>query len=381
MARSGAQALDEVLRESTAPAQRKKIWIDLDNTPHIPFFLPIIDRLQQQGYRILLTARDSYQVCEMLRFHNLSCKVVGGHWGKHRFFKAMAIGWRAIRLVLLMATQKPDLAVAHGSRAQALCCAMLGVPSVSIIDYEFAASSRFLRPKWTFMPELIPNSRLNRREGVMKYPGLKEDVYAPQFMPDPSLKNALGLCAEQDGKGIGGSELLVTVRPPATEAHYHNPESEILLEAALNLLMSRPDVRVVLLPRNKRQENELRSEWEEWIAKGKIVIPEAVVDGLNLIWFSDLVISGGGTMNREAAALGVPVYSIFRGKIGAVDRYLAETGRLVLLETVGDVRRKLHLKRREKGNRHIQEQSAALRTIVKGIVSIAEHGRLPGSRM
>ena len=147
---------------------------------------------------------------------------------------------------------------------------------------------------------------------------------------------------------IGESEILVTVRPPATEAHYHNPASEALFAAAINLLGHRENVRMLLLPRNERQASFIRAEWPGFCESRKLIIPDHVVGGLNLIWFSDLVISGGGTMNREAAALGVPVYSIFRGKIGAVDRYLSEQGRLTLLETVQDVETKILLAKRPK---------------------------------
>ena len=114
--------------------------------------------------------------------------------------------------------------------------------------------------------------------------------------------------------------MVVTVRPPATEAHYHNPESEELFAESLRLLAQTRSARAITLPRNARQGEQLRREWADLIANGTMIIPDTPVDGLNLIWFSDLVISGGGTMNREAAALGVPVYSIFRGKIGAVDK-------------------------------------------------------------
>ena len=222
-----------------------------------------------------------------------------------------------------------------------------------------------------FVPHFIPNdSAQQANKQVMKYPGLKEDVYVPRLRPDPSLKSELGLRSE---------DLVVTVRPPATEAHYHNPEAEVLLDAALNLLMERPEVRVILLPRNERQAKVLRKHWAKWIEKRKIVIPEKVVDGLNLIWFSDLVISGGGTMNREAAALGVPVYSIFRGRIGGVDQYLASSGRLVLLESVEDVRTKVVLKRRVPVGQDNIQSSRVLDSIVKGIISIAEHQALPES--
>lgn len=169
----------------------------------------------------------------------------------------------------------------------------------------------------------------------------------------------------------------MTVRPPATEAHYHNPESEKLLSAALHFLTHQPDVRVVLLPRNHRQAIALQKEWGDWIAKGKIVIPEHVVDGLNLIWFSDLVISGGGTMNREAAALGVPVYTIFRGKIGAVDRYLVEKGRLVLIERDEDVQTKIVLARRCQISKSPNQLvlNTTLQTILDSITSALYHNR------
>jgi predicted glycosyltransferase len=173
--------------------------------------------------------------------------------------------------------------------------------------------------------------------------------------------------------GIAPDALLVTVRPPATEAHYHNPESEKLLTAALNRFVSDRSCRILLLPRNKRQDAQLRSEWTEALASGKILIPGHVEDGLNLIWNSDLVISGGGTMNREAAAMGVPVYSIFRGKIGAVDHYLADQDRLVLLETVEDVQTKIKAVRREALKEPLDgADRPALAAIVRNIISIVE---------
>jgi hypothetical protein len=171
--------------------------------------------------------------------------------------------------------------------------------------------------------------------------------------------------------GIPPEALVITVRPPATEAHYHNPEAEVLLKAALDRFVEDAEARIILLPRNKRQDAELRGAWRDAIAAGKILIPDHVEDGMNLIWNSDLVISGGGTMNREAAAMRVPVYSIFRGKIGAVDRYLADEGRLVLLESVEDVRTKIVAVRRHKTLQALTENYVpALETIVQHIETI-----------
>ena len=354
----------------------KKVWIDLDNTPHVPFFLPIVEELEARGYKVFLTARDSYQVCQLLDFHNLSCKVVGRHWGKSRILKIAGTCFRAARLMSLAMTEKPDLAVSHGSRAQTLSALLAGIPRISIFDYEFASVMGFLYPDWAFVPRLFPPSiQVRAKKQVLRYPGIKEDVYAWRLKPDATVKDQLGL----SDSGPGVSELTVTVRPPATEAHYHNPEAELLLDAALDLLTSNPEVSVVLLPRNERQSSDLRKRWSEWIAKRRIIIPEHAVDGLNLIWYSDLIISGGGTMNREAAALGVPVYSIFRGPIGAVDKYLAETGRLKLLTSEADVRTKIVLERRPRIPWSPMERSEALKWIVEGIISIAETQSLPGS--
>src|SRR5216683_502931 len=352
------------LLSPVAPEMQKKIWIDIDNSPHVPFFIPIIEELQKRGHHILLTARDTYQVCELLEFHHLDCKVVGSHWGKNRLLKTLGTLGRAARLVPLAFREKPDLAISLVSRAQLLACKALSIPMVVTFDYEFVVKMQFLKPDWILVPEVVPDSGAGvAKRGIFHYPGLKEDVYVPKFKPDATLRKELG---------ISETHMLVTVRPPATEAHYHNPESDKLLSAALNFLTKQHDVRVALLPRNDRQSVTLRKEWGDCIAKGKIVIPQHVMDGLNVIWQSDLVISGGGTMNREAAALGVPVYSIFRGKIGAVDRYLSKTGRLVLIEGCEDLRTKILLVRRERPAKLPKRNTAALSYIVEQIVAIAE---------
>src|SRR5580658_7344135 len=73
----------------------KKIWIDLDNSPHVPFFIPIIEGIERRGHQVFLTARDSYQVCELLRLHGLSCQVVGRHYGKRWILKLLGTAFRA----------------------------------------------------------------------------------------------------------------------------------------------------------------------------------------------------------------------------------------------------------------------------------------------
>jgi hypothetical protein len=240
----------------------------------------------------------------------------------------------------------------------------LGIPTIMMHDYEHSTKTGFVEPDWILMPDVIPDGVMTRRAtGILKYPGLKEDVYVPRFRPDRSILAKLGL---------GGGDLVVTLRPPANEAHYHNPEADLLLAETLRFLANKPGIRIVAVPRNTRQRLTLQASWHDLIAGGRVVIPEGPVDGLNLIWFSDLVISGGGTMNREAAALGVPVYSIFRGKIGAVDRYLADKGQLVLIENSLDIHTKIRLTRWNRPTMPIERSRPALRSIVASIVAILE---------
>jgi predicted glycosyltransferase len=220
-------------------------------------------------------------------------------------------------------------------------------------------------------PEVIPDETLPWYPSRnLKYPGIKEDVYVPRFVPNSGIRSQLGLREE---------DLVVTVRPAASEAHYHSQQSDELFEAAVEYLSKEPELKLVALPRSEKQATQLRNRWPELFLSGKMRIPEKVVDGLNLIWSSDFVISGGGTMNREAAALGVPVYSVFRGKIGAVDRYLAERGRLVLLESVQDVRARIRVVRRDRPTKPPNSSDVTLNSIVKQIVVVME-GKRPDLR-
>ncbi len=342
----------------------KRIWIDLDNSPHVPFFAPIIKELEARGYSILLTARDAFQVKELVELYQFDCKCIGHHYGKRKLLKLLGILIRALQLLPIVARNRPDLAVAHGSRAQLALATALRIPTLHIGDYEHATAWAVIHPSWVLVPEVIPPEGIHEpKDRILRYPGIKEDVYVPVFTPDPGIREQLSLSED---------DIVVTVRPPASEAHYHNPLSDLLFSATIEFLSRNPRVKMILLPRNQRQSDAIEKTWTQLFAAGRALIPSHVVDGLNLIWFSDAVISGGGTMNREAAALGVPVYSIFRGKIGAVDRYLSATGRLVMIETAEDLPAKVRLVQRNRPTGSDGAQRPALQAIVNHIVAILE---------
>ena len=352
----------ESLPVRIASTPRVKIWVDLDNTPHVPFFIPIIRELRNRGHQVVVTARDAFQVCELADRKGLSCLKVGRHYGKNPLLKIFGVIWRAAQLLPFHLREKPQIALSHGARSQILLSNVFLKPTVLISDYEFAQTPLLMTPRWEIVPHSLPTEGLHSdARRVRKYSGIKEDVYACEFRPDPVVLEELGL---------NGKHIIVTVRPPANEAHYHNPESELLLDELMDRICREDRVRAVLLPRNREQEMSLRSQHPEWFINGKTVVPQRAVDGLNLLWHSDLVVSGGGTMNREAAALGVPVYSIFRGKTGAVDRRLEQEGRLIMVKNSAEVHSKIVFQRRQKQSQLEPEQRPALVQIVDHVEEI-----------
>jgi hypothetical protein len=268
---------------------------------------------------------------------------------------------RAATLVAWASSRRPALAVSHGSRAQMLAAKAIGVKSVAIADYEHVA--HIMRANVAIVPAIIPPEVARRvAHHVMTYPGIKEDVYASAFKPDPAFERA---------NAIPRDKVIVTVRPPATEAHYHTARSDELFAASLQLLASNEQTHTILLPRSASQHQAIFRRFGALVQRAGLVVPSGALHGLDLVWHSDLVISGGGTMNREAAALGVPVYSIFGGQIGAVDRWLSSQGRLRLVESTADVMTGIALFRRDRPERPKLGSCAALEQVVDHICGLA----------
>ena len=338
------------------------IWIDLDNSPHVVFFRPVISSLCDLGYNVIITARDCSQTCALADLFELEYERIGRHHGKNRILKVAGVLLRGFQLAAALRKKKPFLALSHGSRGQLVAAKILGIPSLTILDYEHA--NWFLRPTWIMMPEIIPlDSIRHDANHVLRYPGIKEDLYVGQARPAEDIPGQLGIAAD---------EIVVTIRPPASQAHYHKPESDLLFAEVVNFLRSVPKVRMIVLSRYKEQKAMTRKTWPDLCRSAKIILPDRVFDGLTLIGNSDLVVSGGGTMNREAAAMGVPVYSIFRGRIGAVDRYLADAGRLVLIESAGDVRDKIKVKKKQSPTVITTAENATLAVVTNHIADVVE---------
>jgi predicted glycosyltransferase len=345
-----------------SPVPLSKIWIDLDNTPHVPFFIPIIRELEQRGHKVFLTARDAYQVCELADEKGLSYAKIGRHFGRHLVFKLLGVLWRSLQLLRFCFQHKPDLALSHGSRSLNMLGNLLGIPTVVLTDYEHARTNPLSNPRWLIVAQpLLAEGVISKRNRIRFYRGIKEDVYVSDFRADSTFLENLGL---------GANDMIVTVRPPAEEAHYHNPESDFLLSELMKRIVQTQGIRAVLLPRNQKQEHGLRTRHPEWFADRKTIIPSHAIDGLNLIWISDFVVSGGGTMNREAAAMRVPVYSIFRGNTGAVDRMLEREGRLVMIHSSSEIWTTIKFLKRDKSGSPDIHKLPALDDIICNIEDI-----------
>lgn len=341
---------------------KKKIWVDLDNSPHVPFFRPIIKELENRGHSIVLTIRNCSQTVKLANLYSFNYKKIGKHYGKNKLLKIAGTLFRSLQMLPYIIRQKPALAVSHGSRSMVILANLLRIPVLAISDYEH--SSGWVKLDWLLVPEIIPKSSYPfKPDRILTYPGIKEDVYVPSFKPDTAI-----LIDLQVPKG----NIFTTIRPPASSAHYHNPESDILFDEVIRYFGEKQNVTMLILPRYDSQSHEIKAKYAEMVKNGKMIVPEKVYDGLNLIWNSDFVVSGGGTMNREAAALGVPVYSIFRGKIGAVDRYLSQSGRLVLLESVADVRKKIKVEKRNIPAHPEAANNKTLNAVVEAITKIVE---------
>lgn len=314
-----------------------RIWIDLTNSPHVVIFRPLIPRMEARGHEVVVTAREFAQTIGLLERFGIAFSAVGAHGGGGRLGKMRAAATRTAALARFARRGRFDLAIAHGSTDQPPAARLAGIPQVTMFDYEHAAAMHHLNGRLArrvLVPSAIPESALSRYgirpPKLVRYPGLKEEYYLADHTFDPGVRGELGLDA---------TRLVAVLRPPPEVTLYHRGLSDEVFAATLGRLEADDAVQVVVLPRVDAQRDALRGR--------DVIVPERPVDGPSLIEAADLVISAGGTMNREAVALGVPAYTPFAGTMGAVDRDLISRGLLRRLSRAEDV----VLRRRERDAR------------------------------
>jgi uncharacterized protein len=306
----------------------RRVWIDLANSPHVAFFGPVVDRLRAEGITPLLTVRDHAQTAQLARRRWAEVELVGGESPPGRAAKARSILARARALQRFARRERPDVALSHGSYAQLVAARAARIPAVTMMDYEFQPANHvsFRAANRVLVPEVFPSRALHRfgarGRKVVRYPGFKEQLYLAGFTPDARVPAELG---------VGEDEILAVFRPPPSGALYHRMENE-RFDEVLDAAAASPGVRVVLLPRTAAQADRYGSAAD-------VIVPERAVDGLSLLAAADLVVGGGGTMNREASLLGTPTYTIFGGRLAAVDAELIRRGLLHDLRPPGSLPR------------------------------------------
>ncbi len=312
-----------------------RIWVDCTAAAHPVVLRPVIELLAERGHEVHVTSRDYGQTEGLLARLGIPFESFGAHGGASTAGKAKALLARSAALARWARPRHFELAIAHGSVDLAAVGTLLRIPQVQMQDYEYAGLQRKLAwraAERVIVPDAIPVERLERAGAraskLLRYPGLKEDYYLADFSPDPAVLSELGLLELGIDPERGADErVLVVVRPPPETSEYHadNP----LYEALLDRLCADPEVVTVLIPRTDRQARAAGERREP-----TLVVPERAVDAQSLIAYADQVVSAGGTMNREAVALGIPVATIFSGAMGAVDERLIADGRLTELHDV-----------------------------------------------
>ena len=308
-----------------------RVWIDLTNSPHVLVMRPLIARMREQGHDVRVTARDYAQTLELCARLGIEHEAIGRHRGGRLAAKAAGMASRTVALARwarddarAAGGRSFDVALGHGSNDVTAAAALLRIPSATMFDYEWATVQHNVNcrlARAVVVPEAIPPDRLRRYGATRKlrrYAGLKEEYYLADFEPDAAVIGELGLDRTRP---------IVVVRTPPEVSLYHRFENDLFARVLTRLrdAAAAEGVQPVVLPRVASQRAELAR------VPG-FAVPVHAIDAQSLIALADLVISAGGTMNREAVALGTPVYTTFEGRMGAVDERLIAEGRLRRLD-------------------------------------------------
>ena len=298
-----------------------RTWVDLTNSPHVLVLRPVIDVLRARGADVLVTARDFAQTVELCERFGLECEVIGRHRGARVGAKALGLAERSAALARWARRRGPfDLALGHGSNDVTVAARLLRVPCSTMFDYEWATAQHSVNCRLAqavVVPEAIPPERLDRygaRGKLQRYAGLKEEYYLADFEPDAAVLGELGLDT---------ADPIVVVRTPPSVSLYHRFENDVFGDVLERLR----GTQTVVLPRVPEQRAALEG----------FIVPDRAIDAQSLIAFADVVVSAGGTMNREAVALGTPVWTTFKGRMGAVDERLIAEGRLRRLQRADEL--------------------------------------------
>ena len=340
-----------------------RIWVDLTNSPHVVVLRPVIGVLEQRGHRVDVTARDFAQTLGLAERLGIAHEAIGRHRGGRLAAKGAGLASRSLALANWAKGKRFDVALGHGSNDVTVAARLLGIPSATTFDYEWAITQHTVNcrlARRVVVPDAIPPGRLARYGAgpakLRRYPGLKEEYYLADFAANPAVLDELA---------VDPAQPLAVVRTPPAVSLYHRFEHPLFARLLERL---RERAQTVVLPRTREQREEL-------VAAGGYVIPKRAIDAQSLLAYADVVVSAGGTMNREAVALGTPVWTTFEGRLGAVDEQLIASGRLKRLARPEDVDvRKRPRDASADGAERVRRDPAILADLLTGGLVRAERG-------
>ena len=352
--------------------EKKTIWFDFDNSPHPVVLLPAVKELRRKGFDIFFTVRDVAQTVGIMKNSRENFIVVGKEFSKSRIIKLINTLYRALRLIFIVADKTNEITccVSCSSRSAILAGWLLRKPVVAIYDYEFVNS--FFQNMFAdivLMPELITVKTALRTglslRNLIHYEGLKEYFYLNDYKP---VKDPFEKFFDFRDK------IRVVLRPPAFKAHYRLHKNPSLYNKVINFLKAKDNIFLFILPRYQSQIKELKEYFKD--ARCSYAISERALYGPDVVFYADYIFGDGGTMLREAAALGTPAYSFFSGPEGVVDKFLRQRGRLRLIKSSKDVEEIEIIPRIERRLNLLAQDDTGLKKIVECIERLAISGKI-----
>jgi len=286
-----------------------RIWIDIKNTHEPLFFKSIISVFDDHDF--IFTARDYIEVTKLLDKYNYDYIKIGRHHGKKLIMKLYGLLSREFEL--LLRTHKFDVSLSHGSAHAVHVAFMKHKKSIHIYDNDLPTlSSRLALPFLNYL--IIPESidpykfkRFSKKVKIFTFDGIKEDIYIADYEPDPDFlkefpfKNFIG------------------VRPEALKAEYVPKDAKSIVPDLLQEL-DKSGINILYLPRYEEDKAWAKS-------CENIYVPPEPLNGLDVCYYSQAVLTGSGTFAREAATMGTPAVSFYPGKeLLSVDRDMISKG-------------------------------------------------------
>ena len=298
---------------------KKTIWFDITNVPHVNFLLPIIQKYEKE-FDMVFTLRDFAETKNLFEKRIAKSYIeIGQHKGGNKLKKVLGLLKRIY--LLYKYVPKFDVKISIGGDSSSVVAWSKGKLSVNFDDNE--TSPNWMYAPFTdlaFWPKVI-NPTVLRKQGFKKnlyqYNGYKEDFYLADYQPNPSFLKQLPF------------KHYVVVRPENIKASYVEGRQSIVPELLKEL--DAAGYNILFLPRYESDRD---------YAQGiqNIFIPKEAVNGLDACYYADAILTGAGTMAREAACLGVPSVSFFAGAhLLTVDQSMVDGGKMFFSRNVGEI--------------------------------------------